>query len=324
MAGCCAPTDPSRSSSDTSVVATGPVLVASDAASKMATIAAGSFAMGNDDDCAIDGDGEGPVRQVHVDEFLIDRRCVTNAQFAAFVRATGYVTEAERYGWSFVFGPFVGEQARRAVIDGTVAGAPWWQGVSGACWHRPQGPGSTVDAVWRHPVVHVTFNDAQAYACWIGKRLPTEAEWEKAARGGLAQARYPWGDELTPGGRHQANIWQGVFPSRNTAEDGYVGTAPVDAFTPNRFGLYQMAGNVWEWCADYWSNDWHAPASDRTRHNPHGPQQGDSRVMRGGSHLCHVSYCERYRVAARTHATADSSTGHTGFRLAADGIAHRK
>lgn len=284
----------------------------------MAVVDGGAFTMGNDDDRAIDGDGEGPVRQVHLDTFLVDRRCVTNAQFATFVQATGYVSEAERFGWSYVFAAFVAPSARSAVIAGTVLGAPWWRGVEGACWRHPEGPGSAIGDRWRHPVVHVSWNDAHAYARWAGKRLPTEAEWERAARGGLEGARYPWGDALTPDGRHRANIWQGTFPDHNTADDGYVGTAPVDAFPANGFGLYQMAGNVWEWCHDRWSADWHAAATVATRRNPTGPADGGSRVMRGGSHLCHVSYCERYRVAARTHSAPDSSTGHTGFRLVAD------
>jgi formylglycine-generating enzyme required for sulfatase activity len=170
--------------------------------------------------------------------------------------------------------------------------------VHGATWRAPEGPGSDLDGRLDHPVVHVSWHDAVAYCAWSGKRLLTEAEWEYAARGGLVQKRYPWGDELTPGGRHMCNIWQGQFPVRNTAEDGYRGTAPVDAFEPNGFGLYNVSGNVWEWCADPWG--------------------GDGRVMRGGSYMCHDSYCNRYRVAARTRNTADSSGGNLGFRCARD------
>ncbi|MEX2563042.1 MAG: formylglycine-generating enzyme family protein [Nitriliruptoraceae bacterium] len=288
------------------------------AAAKMVMIPGGQFAMGNADDRAIAGDGEGPVRDVDVRSFLIDRRCVTNAQFATFVRATGFVTDAERFGWSFVFAGLVAQTARDHVIDAQVEGAPWWRGVQGTCWSAPEGPGSTVTDRWRHPVVHVSWTDARAFAQWAGKRLPTEAEWEKAARGGLDRARYPWGDDLTPDGRHHANIWQGSFPENNSAADGYVATAPVDAFHANGYGLYQVSGNVWEWCWDRWSTDWHVPETPATRTDPIGPASGDWRVVRGGSYMCHVSYCERYRVAARTRNTPDSTTGHMGFRLAAD------
>jgi formylglycine-generating enzyme required for sulfatase activity len=166
-----------------------------------------------------------------------------------------------------------------------------------------------------HPVVHVSWADASAYAAWAGKRLPSEAEWEFAARGGLEQKLFPWGDELTPGGKHLCNIWQGQFPDINTAEDGYEATAPVDAYPPNGFGLLSMAGNVWEWCADWFSPDFHLIAA---RNNPVGPQSGIAKVIRGGSFLCHASYCNRYRVAARTSNTPDSSASNIGFRCVRD------
>ena len=284
----------------------------------MIHIPGGPFLMGGDDPDAFPDDGEGPVREVDVRPFYIDAKAVTNAQFATFVKATGYVTEAERFEWSFVFEGFVSPEARRHVIDATVPGAPWWRGVSGATWRSPEGPGTDISLRANHPVVHVSWHDATEYAGWAGKRLPTEAEWEKAARGGITQATYPWGDEFMPRGQHRCNTWQGSFPARNTGDDGFLGTAPVDAFRSNGYGLLNTSGNVWEWCADWFSTDWHAAARDETRDNPAGPDGGTTRVVRGGSYMCHRSYCNRYRVAARTSNTPDTSTGHMGFRCAAD------
>lgn len=282
----------------------------------MVAVPGGPFLMGGEDEDAFPADGEGPVREVTLAPFHIDAACVTNARFAVFVKATGYRTEAELIGWSYVFGSFVPPGSRHAVLPGTVPGAPWWRAVAGAHWRAPEGPGTSVGDRRDHPVVHMSWNDATAYARWAGKRLPTEAEWEKAARGGLVRARFPWGDELTPNGRHRCNIWQGDFPVRNTREDGFTGTAPVKAYAPNGFGLYNTSGNVWEWCADRFSADWHAEARPETRSDPAGPPHGGSRVLRGGSYLCHRSYCNRYRVAARTSNTPDSTTGHGGFRCA--------
>ncbi|HEX6681310.1 MAG TPA: formylglycine-generating enzyme family protein [Candidatus Limnocylindrales bacterium] len=284
----------------------------------MVRIPGGPFAMGGESDEAFPEDGEGPIREVTISDFRIDAKAVTNAQFATFVKASGYLTEAERFGWSYVFHLFVGADAARHVLDAHVPQAPWWLPVEGASWRAPEGPGSGVGDRQNHPVVHVSWHDAAAYAAWAGKRLPTEAEWEKAARGGLDQATYPWGDEFTPRGRHQCNTWQGEFPRRNTGDDGHLGTAPVGSFRPNGFGLHNTSGNVWEWCADWFSADWHVVESQLTRRDPRGPEAGAGRVMRGGSYLCHESYCNRYRVAARTQSTPDSSTGHTGFRCAAD------
>ena len=281
-------------------------------------IQGGEFRMGGDDPDAFPDDGEGPVRTVRLSPFLIDATVVTNRQFATFVKATGYETDAERFGWSFVFHLLVGPEQRPHVLDASVPGAPWWRAVSGATWRAPEGPGSTNADRPRHPVVHVSWRDAAAYAAWAGKRLPTEAEWECAARGGLDQARYAWGDELVPRNRWRCNIWQGTFPDRNTEEDGHLGTAPVKSFAPNDFGLYEVAGNVWEWCADRWSTTWHADDRPETRVDPAGPPDGAEQVIRGGSYLCHESYCNRYRVAARTRNTPDSSTGNMGFRCAVD------
>lgn len=272
----------------------------------------GSFLMGADSSEGFPGDGEGPVRTVRLSPFRIAPYAVTNAEFARFVTETGYVTEAERFGWSYVFASFLPSALRR--ISERVPQTPWWCGVRGAFWSAPEGPGSDVAERERHPVVHVSWHDARAYCRWEGGRLPTEAEWEYAARGGLEQRRYPWGDELTPGGEHRCNIWQGHFPTKNTLDDGHRGTAPVDTYAPNGFGLYNTAGNVWEWCADWWATDHRtARAAD-----PAGPATGSAKVIRGGSYLCHDSYCNRYRVAARTSNTPDSTTGHMGFRCVFD------
>jgi formylglycine-generating enzyme required for sulfatase activity len=281
--------------------------------SAMVTLPGGRFLMGTDAADGYPADGEGPVREVTVDPFRLDATTVTNAAFAAFVDATGWVTLAERFGTSFVFAGLLPDDhpPTRAV-----AAAPWWREVPGASWRTPEGAGSGLDDRMDHPVVHVTWRDARAYAKWAGKRLPTEAEWEYAARGGLVQARYPWGDEREPGGEHRMNVWQGTFPTANTVADGWFGTAPAAAYAPNGFGLHQMTGNVWEWCADWFHPTWAASAA-APRVNPAGPPRTEAKVMRGGSYLCHQSYCFRYRVDARSSNTPDSSAGNIGFRCAA-------
>ena len=309
----------------------------------MVQLEGGTFLMGTDSDEAWEADGEGPVREVRVKSFWIDTCAVTNAQFEAFVKQTGYETDAERFGWSFVFHSHLPKKyAQRLVKTHAVQGLTWWIAVPGARWDRPEGERSNLKGRMDHPVTHVSWNDAVAYCRWAGKRLATEAEWEFAARGGLTQKIYPWGDQLEPLGKHRCNIWQGKFPDTNTAEDGYVATCPVDAFEPNGYGLYNVAGNVWEWCADWFSPDWHVRAmaaggcagssggcgcgggdEDGTGRgaaldDPLGPAEGTHKLQKGGSFLCHRSYCNRYRVAARTGNTPDSSTANAGFRCVRD------
>lgn len=281
---------------------------------ELATIGAGEFLMGADDPASrrFADDGEGPPVSAEVDSFKIGVHSVTNLEFADFVAATGYRTHAERYGWSFVFQGFVDNNP--LVRTEAVVEAPWWRRVYGATWQHPEGPGTSVTERSDHPVVHVSWRDAMAFASWAGGRLPTEAEWEKAARGGLKQTRWPWGDEFHAGGETHANIFEGDFPESNTSSDGFVGTAPVGTFGSNGFGLYNVVGNVWEWCSDWFAAD----RGSVPLKNPQGPDKGPGRVIKGGSYLCHDSYCNRYRLSARTHNTPTSSTGHTGFRLAAD------
>lgn len=281
----------------------------------MAKLDGGRFLMGTDSDEGFPADGEGPIREVTLDPFYIDAQPVSNEMFAGFVRATAYVTEAERFAWSFVFQGHIASDRGAALIDRRVPGTQWWCKVNGADWRHPEGPDTSIDARSAYPVVHVSWNDAAAYARWAGKRLPTEAEWEFAARGGLEQKVYPWGDELTPGGRHMCNIWQGEFPFHDTGEDGFTAPAPAGAFPANGYGLLGMAGNAWEWCADWFHPTHHVAA---TRVNPVGPADGVNRSMRGGSYLCHKSYCNRYRVAARTSNTPDSAATNIGFRCARD------
>lgn len=258
-------------------------------------------------------DGEAPLRRVRVGSVAFDPYAVTNDWFAQFVAATGYVTEAERFGWSFVFYALLPDDA--APTQGVV-GAVWWRNVPGACWRAPEGPGSDLSGRGHHPVVQVSLNDARAFCRWAGARLPTEAEWEHAARGGLEDVRYPWGDrdpddvEFMP-----CNIWQGRFPELNTTADGWLGTCPVDAFPPNGYGLYNMCGTVWEWCDQ--------PMRIRStkkllRAADQDVVQKGLMLTKGGSYLCHHTYCHRYRIAARTGNTPDSATGHIGFRVVYD------
>lgn len=276
----------------------------------MVLLDGGDFLMGTDDEEGFKADGEGPVKKVTVKPFYIDIHTVTNKQFKDFVDDTGYKTEAEKYGWSFVFYKFIDKDYPGKLQQ--VPQTPWWLAAEDAYWFQPEGKGSSIEDRLDHPVIHISWNDATAYCKWAGKRLPTEEEWEFAARGGLEQKRYPWGDELTPDGKHFCNIWQGEFPRHNTEEDGYLGTAPAISFPANGYGLYNTAGNVWEWCA----NDFQVNREGKTDKN--FVDGNLSKVMRGGSYLCHKSYCNRYRVAARSSNTADSSSGNIGFRCVKD------
>lgn len=284
---------------------------------KMVRLVGGTFLMGTEDGIGYPDDGEGPVREITLDSFYIDQYTVTNADFARFIAATNYETDAQKFGYSYVFHLLLSASQKRTLdMQGrTVAGLEWWYNVEGADWAHPFGPESDLQGLENHPVTHVSYRDALAYCEWAGKRLPTEAETEYAARGGLEEKRYAWGDELMPDNKHMCNIFQGKFPEYNSGEDGFIGTAPVDSYEPNGYGLYNMAGNVWEWVFDWWCPEFHLTGP---RANPIGPDSGDRRVNRGGSYLCHDSYCNRYRVAARTSNTPDSSTGNLGFRCARD------
>jgi formylglycine-generating enzyme required for sulfatase activity len=298
----------------------------------MRLIARGAFRMGSDRHYP----EEAPVHRVAVEGFLIDRTPVTNRQFKDFVRATGHVTFAEippdannypgalphmLYAGSLVFSP-----PARTVDLGDWS--QWWQFMKGADWRHPYGPKSNINVLDNHPVVHVAYSDAFAFARWAGKDLPTEAEWEFAARGGLADAEYAWGEEFAPCGRHMANTWQGEFPHQNLCTDGFERTSPVTAFPPNGYGVHDMIGNVWEWTSDWYSQRHEADAQKACciPENPRGGREDASfdpclpqisiprKVLKGGSHLCAPNYCRRYRPAARHAESIDTSTSHVGFR----------
>jgi sulfatase modifying factor 1 len=271
------------------------------------------FLMGDAFDEGYTGDGEGPQRLVRCSSFRISPHTVSNREFGQFIEETGYTTYAERFGWSFVFYDCLPLESRRGLQspDDT----PWWLRVDGATWSTPEGPGSNINTRMDHPVTHISWFDASEYCHWTGARLPTEAEWEYAARGGLVGQRYAWGNELTPDGQHRCNIWQGSFPDYNSAADGYRATASVTAFEPNGYGLYNVCGNVWEWCKDWFTPNYHHVTRAE---NPIYMVASGNRSMRGGSFLCHDSYCNRYRVAARSSNSPDATTNHCGFRVVVD------
>jgi sulfatase modifying factor 1 len=304
---CCAPSRPGSHTMALSASVAPETASPTEHGIKQAAIPAQLFIMGDSGNDGHPGDGELPQHPVHVNAFTIDTTTVTNAGFALFAAATGYQTEAELFEFSAVF--HLNLAADTVDVLGSPVDTPWWLGVRGADWRHPAGPLSTLDGLEDHPVVHVSWNDAEAYCRWAGRALPTEAQWECASRGGVANQRYPWGDEL--GAEWPCNIWQGAFPRVNTAEDGWPTTAPVHSYQPNAYGLWQTVGNVWEWCAD-WSDTHYYSVS--APHNPTGPSEGSARVLRGGSFLCHDSYCNRYRNSARSSNTPDSSMANTGFR----------
>ncbi|VTU00819.1 sulfatase : Uncharacterized protein OS=Singulisphaera acidiphila (strain ATCC BAA-1392 / DSM 18658 / VKM B-2454 / MOB10) GN=Sinac_2774 PE=4 SV=1: FGE-sulfatase [Gemmataceae bacterium] len=306
----------------------------------MVWVPGGEFVMGADGETK--QKNELPAHPVRVGGFYMDEAEVTNAQFRAFVAATGYVTTAEKpVNWDELkkqFPPGTPKPPEERLAPGSLVFTPpstavpfndmtrWWTWTAGACWRHPEGPGSDLSGRDDHPVVHVSWDDATAYAKWAGKRLPTEAEWEFAARGGLDRKRFPWGDDPpTDTGNLKANVWQGEFPHRNTRADGWDRTAPVKSFPPNGYGLYDVGGNVWEWCADWYRADAYAGRTGVAA-NPKGPDTFwdpneplvPKRVNRGGSFLCHVTYCESYRPAARRGTGVDTGMSHIGFRCVKD------
>ncbi len=310
----------------------------------MVWIPGGEFWRGAQDDDPQQFNDARPAHRVYVDGFWMDATPVTNSEFREFVEATGYVTLAERKPlWEDLkkqLPPGTPKPDDSAFQAGSVVFTPpdhevsldnhvqWWSYVPGASWRNPEGPESNLDGREDHPVVHIAYDDAQAYCKWAGKRLPTEAEFEFAARGGLDRKPYAWGDELTPDGKHRANTWQGKFPLENAKEDGYDRTSPVKAYPPNDYGLYDMSGNVWEWCSDWYRPDYFAQLAARKEvvRNPLGPSESFDphepaalkRVQRGGSFLCSVEYCVRYRVAGRGKGAIDTGNSHVSFRCVKD------
>ncbi|KAA0186468.1 hypothetical protein HAZT_HAZT007614 [Hyalella azteca] len=263
--------------------------------------------MGTDSPIFI-ADGEGPARLIEVKPFYLDKYEVSNAKFAKFVKETNYVTEAEKFGDSFVMELEL-THAVKSTITQAVAAAPWWLPVKGTDWRHPTGPDSSLKDAWHEPVVHVSWNDAVAYCKHLNKRLPTEAEWERACRGGKENRLFPWGNNFTPANVHRANTWQGQFPTADNGSDGCAGRCDVSRFPPNAYGLHNIIGNVWEWVEDWWTVD-HVNGKSP-------PSFGTDKVKKGGSFMCTEQYCYRYRCAARSQNTPDSTASNLGFRCAA-------
>ena len=290
--GCCTPEPTSAGTPPTATIPAGRLSGLS-----LVSLAGGTFAMGYEGSEIVPADGEGPIRPAQVEPFSIASTAVTRAEFRAFVEATSHITAAERAGLSFVFHACLSAPHNYVAAER----APWWREVQGACWRCPHGPGSESAVPEDHPVTHVDWHDAMAYCLWSGTRLPTEEEWEFAARGGLEGCRFPWGDDFMPEGQSRCITFKGAFPQPDEP-DGYLGTVAVRTHAPNGYGLYEMTGNVWEWCL--------RPAADRRN------VRTDMRPVRGGSHLCHHSYCRRYRTSSRLMISAATSAGHIGFRVA--------
>lgn len=265
-------------------------------------------------DPVIAADGEGPERRVMLQDFHLEVEAVTIRRFADFIEATGYVTVSERFGMSAVFAPLLESQT---LATGSVINTPWWTRIDGATWKEPEGTGSSIGGRLEHPVTHISWHDATAFASWVGGRLPTEAEWEHAARGGNRRRRYPWGDEEPSDDVIFCNIWQGQFPHNNTLADGYFGTSPARSFEPSKEGFYNLAGNVWEWTADAFKV---RSLSKAAKLRNEDAKKAADKVLKGGSFLCHKSYCYRYRIAARMGLSPDSASSNTGFRIAYDAL----
>lgn len=281
---------------------------------EMVRIPGGQYIIGTNQADGFPKDKEGPQVKIEIASFDVDVTTVTNQDFKDFVESTGYVTESEKYGWSYVFHYFLTTEEIMTAKE--VLGLNWWYAVEGADWKHPEGINSRIIERMDHPVVQVSRNDALAYCQWRGTRLPTEAEWEIAAKGGTNHEKYPWGNSFLVDGNYQCNIWQGNFPLSNTTEDGFLSTAPAKNFAPNGYGIYQMIGNVWEWCLnpqgidladfkDFNSNFYEKECNQFDANNY---------AIRGGSFLCHESYCKRYRIAARNGNSGDSASNNTGFR----------
>jgi len=277
---------------------------------ELVVLPGGSFIMGTDD-TPIPEDGESPARTVILSPFAIDKYEVSIGEFREFVLAKNYVTEAEKFGSSFVMDYFVPDEVSNEIKQ-AVQNAQWWLPVRQANWKQPEGKGTTIENRLHHPVVHVSWNDAQAFCQWKRKRLPTEAEWEYACRGGKEGRLFPWGNKEKPFDEHRVNIWQGKFPRENTAEDGYNGTCPVDKFEQNSYKLCNMVGNVWEWVSDWWTTT----HSWKPQNNPSGPSYGRDKVKKGGSFMCSKGFCYRYRCSARSQNRPDDSASNLGFRCA--------